>query len=97
MWEFIIRPIQEEWFEFPESMNPTVLQPLHIMAEAIPGWGSHRIKVEDTEIAFSIEDPGIQVIFYSDRMPHHRAREIVEAICLNIHLTLGQGTRIVEL
>lgn len=97
MHEFLIRCTTDEWFDITQERTPSILKPIATIAEPIAGWGSHRIRVEGEEIAFSIEDVGIQVSFESGTMDWERARSLVDEMCKNIEKQTGQGTRIVEI
>ena len=97
MIEFLIRRIDDDWFDFPFERYPEVLWPLGIPSKPIAGWGTQRIEVEGEEISFSDEDPGFQFGFETGQMTPVRAREILEAICQNIEIETGQRSRIVTL
>jgi hypothetical protein len=73
-----------------------VLRPINFESVTITGWGNHRIQVEGVEIAFSFEDPSIQIIFESE-IDGEIADQIVGEILENIEKTTGQSGRVVPL
>ena len=79
MIEYLIRRADGEWFDLPTSQFAEALRPSSYPSERISGWGSHRIRTEGVEVAFSEEDPGIQVIFEGD-LPRATTDKIVAEI-----------------
>jgi hypothetical protein len=77
--------------QWPEVMHPTT-----VPFRPAQGWGNYRIEIDGTEIAFSDEDPGVQVIFEGE-LSDTLERQIVEEILSNIERTTGQRGRIIEL
>jgi hypothetical protein len=61
------------------------------------GWGDYRILVEGTEIAFSFEDPGIQVSFEGGKISEIQAKQIIDEICVNITTLTNQQCKVVPL
>jgi hypothetical protein len=94
--EFLIRRVDDEWFDFPASQFADVLHPLSYPYQPDEGWGDYRIMVSGVAIAFSFEDPGIQVNFEGSIAPEI-ARGIVAEIVQNIQQRTGQIGWIVEL
>lgn len=98
MFEFLIRRTDGEWFNLPPPAElPKVLRPTSVPSQPTSGWGTHRIKIPNGEIAFSDEDPGIQVIFEGYTGTHEEATRMVEEILANIEAATGQQGRIVPL
>lgn len=95
--EFLIKRTDGEWFDLHHDQFAAVLRPKSFPSEAVEGWGDHRIKVEGCEIAFSYEDPGIQVIFEGNGLPEDTARKIVDEIAARITQTTGHASAVVEL
>jgi hypothetical protein len=95
--EFLIRRMDGDWFDLHYGRFPDVLHPDSFPSEQISGWGDHRIRVLGEEIAFSHEDPGIQVIFEGNLIDPEQAGQIVQEIAENIMHATGQGARIIDL
>ncbi len=96
--EFLIRRTDGEWFSLPgPAQLPEVLRPRTVPSEPTPGWGTHRIKIPDGVIAFSDEDPGIQVIFEEYSGSKEEALKIVGEVLANIESADGQRGVIVPL
>jgi hypothetical protein len=94
--EYLIRPNEFDWFELHKDDFSQVLRPINFESVTITGWGNHRIQVEGVEIAFSFEDPSIQIIFESE-IDGEIADQIVGEILENIEKTTGQSGRVVPL
>ncbi len=97
MKEFLIRRTDGDWFDFMNSQLPDILHPNSFPHKVCKGWGTHRIEVMGCQIAFSDEDPGIQVSFESSEIPDDVARRIVEEICQNMIRATGQQGEVVPL
>jgi len=96
--EFLIRRTDGEWFSLPPpGQLAEVLKPQTVPSQPTAGWGTHRIKIPNGVIAFSDEDPGIQVIFEEYTGSEDEALRIVEEILANIESATGQRGRIVPL
>ncbi|MCC6601708.1 MAG: hypothetical protein IT327_00790 [Anaerolineae bacterium] len=93
--EYLIRP-DDDWFNLHKDDFSHALRPLTYRSETITGWGDHRIKVEGIEIAFSFEDPGIQISFAGE-INGEIADQIVDEILKNIEVTTGQSGRVILL
>ena len=96
MSEYLLRSVDDDWFDLPADQLPEVLRPNTIESSPVTGWGDHRIAVEGAEIAFSYEDPGIQVII-EGTIPETIARRIIEEVLANVERSTGLRGRIVEL
>lgn len=94
MIEFLIRPEEAEWFDFPKGSCP--FRPIRTPFKEVDGWGDERIGVDGCEISFSSEDPGIQVVF-EGQISRERAVEIIEEIRQSIEAASGQSARVVSL
>lgn len=92
----MIRPNESDWFELHKDDFLQVLRPYNFESELITGWGNHRIKTKNVEIAFSFEDPGIQVIFEGE-IDGETADQIVDEILENIEKKTGQSGRVIPL
>jgi hypothetical protein len=94
--EFLIRRTDGEWFDIHLSAMPDVLQPARRPSRSVTEFGDHRIEVDGVHIAFSYEDPGIQVTFEGD-VDAAWARSVVEEILERIESMTGQSARIIAL
>jgi hypothetical protein len=97
MQEFNLRINDGDGFAEPFSRYSEILRPATIPSEHAEGWGSHRIRVEGIEIAFSDEEFGFQVIFDSDNLSEQRAQEIMDDITANIRNETGAATEVIPL
>ena len=97
MLEYLIRSSDGDWFDFSRHSYPGVLKPIRTPSRQIEGWGDNRIAVDGEEVAFSYEDPGIQVSFETGRLTEEQADQIVAEVCENIEAMTGQKTRVVRL
>ncbi|MGQ0797007.1 MAG: hypothetical protein ACT4OI_03965 [Methanobacteriota archaeon] len=95
--EFLIRRTDGQWFSLPARMNAEVLKPRSVPSQPIAGWGDHRIKIPNGVIAFSYEDPGIQVVFEEYTGTEEEALETVGEILASIESATGERGRIVPL
>jgi hypothetical protein len=95
--EFLIKRTDGEWFDLPRSRFKDVLRPTSIPSRPIQGWGDHRILIEDSEVSFSDEDPGIQVVFETGTFSAEAARRVVNEIAANITAATGQQSRVIPL
>ncbi len=93
--EYLIRS-DDDWFDLQKDDFAQALCPLTFSSEQITGWGDHRIKVKGVDIAFSFEDPGIQIIF-EDEIDGETADQIVDEILENIEKKTGQSGRVIPL
>lgn len=91
----MLRP-DDGWFELKKEKFTQMLRPLSFVSEPTAGWGDHRIRTEGIEIAFSFEDPGIQIIFEGE-IDGEIADQIVDEILENIEAITGQSGRVVPL
>jgi hypothetical protein len=95
--EFLIKRTDGEWFDLPSSRFKDVLRPSSMSSKPIKGWGDHRILVGDSEISFSDEDPGIQVVFETGKLSAEEAGRVVNEIAANITAATGQQSRVISL
>ncbi len=73
------------------------MRPQTIPSHQIEGWGDHRIKIPNGIIAFSYEDPGIQVIFENYSGTSDEALGMVKEILQNIENMTHEKGEIMEL
>ena len=97
MIEFLIRRTDGEWFDLPFSSMAEVLRPSSFPSRQVEGDGDHCIEVGGCLIAFSYEDPGIQVTFESDVLSEAEASRIVDEVAERITDATGQKSRVVPL
>ena len=67
-----------------------------VPCEIVSGWGNHRIRVGGSEISFSLEDVGIQIVFDGEIAPE-LAMAIAEEIRSNVERATGQHAALVEI
>ncbi len=89
MKEYLIRRKDKDFCFFHVSKYSDVLHPSSVKSKKIEGWGEYRIKVEECEIAFSFEDPGIQISFENCEIAEEEAETIVSEICQNVENEIG--------
>ncbi|MCL4266280.1 MAG: hypothetical protein KJ069_23945 [Anaerolineae bacterium] len=94
--EYLIRPIDDDWFNLAKSNFGRTLRPDSFEFSVIEGWGDHRIRINDVEVAFSYEDLGIQISFEGIANVVF-ADKVVGEILSNIEKTTGQSGRIIPL
>lgn len=94
MIEYLIKPTESEWFNFPNGSTPyrTIRTPFTV----VDGWGDGRIEVEGCQISISYEDPGIQVAFEGD-LPQERADEIIEEIKQSIEAAGNETAEVIQI
>ena len=95
--EYLVRCIDGEWFNLHCNDFGNVLCPKTFSSKVIEGWGDHRIEINGCEVAFSYEDPGIQIIFESDEISEDIATKIVNEIYQNIVNHTGQKGKVIFL
>lgn len=95
--EFLIKRTDGEWFSLHKMKFAETLKPKSVASQQIRGWGDHRIKIPNGEIAFSYEDPGIHVIFENYSGTLKEARLITKEILQNIETTTKEKGEIFEL
>lgn len=96
MLEFLIKPIDDDWFNLHQSKLRTTLCPTSIPFAIIEGWGDQRILVSNCEISFSMEDPGIQVAF-EGKITSALAQKIVEEVAVNVSSATQQEARVLQI
>jgi hypothetical protein len=97
MIEFLIQPVNDDWLNLYKDQFAQVFLPRSFPSQPIEGWGDYRIRVKGTEIAFSYEDPGIQVSFEGGEITEVQAKQIIDEICINITTFTNQQCRVVPL
>lgn len=95
--EYLIERADGEWFDLPYAAYADVLHPTSFAWQRVAGWGDHRIRILDCDMAFSDEPPGMQVIFEGDTISRMQAQQIMEEIAQNIARATGQTARVVEI
>jgi hypothetical protein len=94
--EFAVRPSDASWFALDRSNFSEVFRPSTQESQEISGWGDHRIRVAGVEIAFSVEDSGIEISFEGD-ISDSDASHLSEEIRANIERATGQGATLIPL
>ena len=94
MIEYLVRRTDGEWFDFPSGSDPYA--PVSIAYRRTEGSGDARIEIDDCEISFSYEDPGIQISFEGD-IPEDRAAQIADEVRLRIEETSGQSGELIQI
>ena len=97
MLEFMIRRDDGQWFDFHYDQVPDMLHPTTFDFTVVEGWGTHRIRIADTDISFSDEDPGFQVCFEGDGIDPDTAARIVAEVAANVTAVTGQASRVVPI
>ena len=97
MLEFMIRRDDGQWFDFHYDQVPDMLHPTTFDFAVVEGWGTHRIRIADTDISFSDEDPGFQVCFEGDGIDPDTAARIVAEVAANVTAVTGQASRVVPI
>jgi hypothetical protein len=97
MFEFLIKRTDGDWFDLSFNQYSAVFHPKSLPSTKVDGWGEYRILVADCEIAFSYEDPGIQVSFECENISEELATKIVEEICSNIIQATGQKGKVLQI
>lgn len=94
MIEYLVKPTKSEWFTFTEGSKPyrTVRTPF----KEVSGWGNGRIEIEGCVIAFSDEDPGIQVSFEGE-ISQERSEELIEEIKQAIEVAGREPAKVVQI
>jgi len=96
--EFLIRRTDGDWWDLPPPGDlPEILKPRSVPSQPTPGWGTHRIRIPNGEIAFSDEDPGIQVTFEDYSGSEGNAMRIVREVLANLESATGQRGEIVPI
>ena len=94
--EFLLRRTDGSWFDLRREQFGEVLKPSSYASRIVAGWGDHRIEVDGVEVAFSFEDPGIQVSF-DGRIDAATASRIVEEVLASVETKTGQRGTVVPL
>jgi hypothetical protein len=94
--EFLLRRTDGEWFDLRREQFGEVLRPSSYASRVVGGWGDHRIQVDGVHVAFSFEDPGIQVSF-DGPIDATTASRIVQEVLASIEGKTGQRGSVVAL
>lgn len=94
--EFIIRRVDDGYFDLPSDLFSEVMHPNSLNFDVIQGWGNHRIKVQGCEISFSDEIAGIQVAFECSNFPIEQAEILIKEVCENIEKITGQPAEYIQ-
>ena len=94
--EFAVRPTDASWFALDRSMFSEILRPSTQESHEISGWGDHRIRAAGVEIAFSVEDSGIEISFEGDISDSDACR-LSEEIRANVERATAQGATLIPL
>jgi hypothetical protein len=94
--EFSVRPIDAPWFAIDPSMFSEIFRTSTQESREISGWGDHRIWVAGVEVAFSVEDSGIEISFEGD-ISDSDARRLSEEIRANVERVTHQAATLIPL
>ena len=75
---------------------PEALHPSGYVLETIDGWGDHRVRCGSGEIAFSFEEPGIQMITEGTQSDFDDDR-LAEAIRAQVQAATGRSIILIAL
>lgn len=78
------------------SDQPSVFQPAGWVCIPVEGWGEFRFRTGETEVAFSGEDPGVQVII-DGPMSRAEADRMVQVIADQLAAHTGVATVVRQL
>ena len=95
--EFLIKRTDGEWFSLHQKHFIQVLRPKSIQSKPTEGWGDHRITLPNGKMAFSFEEPGLQVVFEEYSGTKEEAIQILNEILKNIEASTGEHGKIIEL
>jgi hypothetical protein len=99
VFEYLVRTRYElDGFPLVIDMNDQarVYQPTGWSCQPIEGWGDFRFRTGDTEISFSAEPPGIQVVVEGS-MPRDEADHLLEVVSTQLTTHTGRATVVVPL
>lgn len=97
MLEYLIKPVESDFFDlFPKEWS-NVLRPTTFPSKIIDGWGNLRLEIEDCEVSFSDEEVGIQICFEHYDIPEEKAASIVGEICQQLVLITGEKAKVISL
>ncbi len=63
---FVIRPRPGDWLRLEQCQFASALQTSSVSSTPVAGWGDHRIRARDVEIAFACENDAVEVSFEGD-------------------------------
>ena len=93
-WEFLIcQDDGGDWLVIPVDSYDRAFLPTGWTAERIDGWGNFRLRLGSTEVSFSDEIAGWQVVFEGD-ISETEATAIVAAIARQVKDVTGRPTRV---
>jgi hypothetical protein len=95
--EYLIRRTDGKWFDLGPKNFESTLVPAKLPWRKVAGWGHFRIEVEGCEISFSVEDPGIQVVFEHDVFTAEQELQLLNEMLSNITRHIGQKGVVVPL
>lgn len=90
MLQYLIRPVEIEFFQSSPNERGTVLRPVSFQSKIIDGWGNLPLEIEGCEVSFSDEMAGIQICFENCDIPEEKADLIGQEICRQYFLTTGE-------
>lgn len=96
MIEYLIKPVDDEWFDIPMPQAAKAYRPKSFASERIEGPGDWRIRCEGVDISFSYEDSGIQVSMEGD-LGKATADQIADEIRQSIERVSKQKARLIAL
>ncbi len=87
MIEYLLKRTDGDWFDTGDMS--AVCRPSTIAFETIDGWGDARIRIGACDVAFSYEDPGIQISF-EGKIDPDLAKQVAEEVLQRIIAGSGQ-------
>ena len=81
MIEYLLKRTDGDWFDITDMK--AACQPISAPFEQVEGWGEARIRVGSCDVAFSYEDPGIQISFEGEidsKLAEKVAGEVLDRI-----------------
>ena len=97
MLEYLIQPVESEFFQFSPNEWSDVLRPTSFQSKVIDGWGNLRLEIEGCEVSFSDEMVGIQICFKNCDIPKEMADLIVQEICQQYVLLTGEEAIVIPI
>ena len=86
---FVIRPRPGEWLRLQQSQFESALRTRSVPSNPVAGWGDHRIRARDVEIAFACENDTVEVSFEGE-IERDDAELLVKEIRDSIASSTGQ-------
>ena len=97
MLEYLIRPVEEEFFDLHSRDWSEALKPSSFSSKVVEGWGNLRLEISGCEVSFSDEDVGIQICFENCDISEEKANKIVQEICSNLINFTNQPAKVITL